>query len=80
MPSFTHDAAYQSLVLVLKRLRSSSGLTQVELAARLGLTQSLVSKIERCERRIDVLEFAALCQALGADPSTVLAKFLKSGR
>lgn len=77
MPSFTHDLAYRSLVALLKRLRRSSGMTQADLAVRLELTQSSVSKIERGERRLDVLEFAALCHAAGADPAVILSEFLQ---
>jgi len=47
------------------RLREASGLTQVALAARLGLTQSEVSKFERGERALDVLQLRAWLRALG---------------
>lgn len=49
----------------LRNVRKGAGVTQVELAVRLGETQSFVSKIERGERRIDVLELRAWCEALG---------------
>lgn len=49
----------------LKEARESSGLTQVDLADRLGMTQSQVSKCERGERRLDLIELHAWCQALG---------------
>jgi hypothetical protein len=37
----------------------------VGLAARLGETQSFVSKCERGERRLDILEIRAFCLAIG---------------
>ena len=42
-----------------------SGLKQEELAKRLGVHQSFVSKVENGERRLDVLELRDLCEALG---------------
>ncbi len=49
--------------------REQSGLTQVELAAKLDKPQSFVSKYERGERRLDVLEFIDITNALGVDAS-----------
>ncbi len=52
--------------------REQAGLTQAELAKKIKKPQSYISKIERNERRIDLLEFIALCDALGVDPSVQL--------
>lgn len=49
----------------LRRLREKSTVTQEELAGRLGITQSTLSKCERGERRIDVSELRRMCLALG---------------
>lgn len=49
----------------LRDARKRAGLTQEELARRLGETQSFISKCERGERRIDVVELRAFCKALG---------------
>lgn len=40
-------------------------MTQVQLAERLGETQSEISKFERCERRIDLIQLHKWCQATG---------------
>jgi len=40
----------------LRQARKEAGLTQVEVAARLGKPQSFVSKCESGERRVDVVE------------------------
>lgn len=45
---------------------------QQELAARLNKPQSFVSKYERRERRIDVIEFVTICRALEVDPCSVI--------
>jgi len=65
------DARYVELVARLRRLRESQGLSQEEVARRLGRGQSYVSKVETCERRIDVVEALDLCTALGGRLETV---------
>ncbi|QDJ38366.1 transcriptional regulator [Bordetella hinzii] len=56
---------YETLRRELKQMRLQAGLTQGQLASRLGKLQSYVSKIERGERYIDLVEFLAWCQACG---------------
>lgn len=53
------------LVTLLRELRIEAGLTQTELAARIEKDQTLVSKFESGERRLDVLEIREICLALG---------------
>ena len=47
-------------------LRKQAGLSQVQLADRLGVGQSLISKVERGESYVDVLFFVDWCRACGA--------------
>lgn len=54
------------------------GLTQVQLARRLQRPQSFVSKYERGERRLDVIEFLEVAHALGADPAALLRRVIRS--
>ena len=61
----------------LVRARKRAGLTQVQLARRLSRPQSFVSKIERGERRVDLIEFHELAQAIGFDPVTFLKDLYK---
>lgn len=56
----------------LLNARRKKGLTQVEIANSLGKPQSFVSKYESGERRLDVIEFIEVCQALKIDPSTII--------
>jgi hypothetical protein len=44
--------------------RKNSGVTQEVLAKRLGATQSEISKCQRGERRIDIVELRRWCAAL----------------
>ena len=60
---FTSD--YQILLRELRRVRRDAGLTQADLAQRLAQTQSFISKCERGERRIDVVELRHFCNAMG---------------
>lgn len=64
------DEEYRKLIDALKMARKSAGLTQQDVADRLGRPQSFVAKVEGCERRLDVVEFLHLCRAIGAEPAT----------
>jgi transcriptional regulator with XRE-family HTH domain len=48
-------------------MRTEAGLRQLDLAERLGIPQSLVSKYETGERRLDILELRNVCQAAGIE-------------
>ncbi len=50
---------------LLRQVRLEAGLRQEDVAARLGLPQSFVSKYESGERRLDVLELRRVCLAIG---------------
>jgi transcriptional regulator with XRE-family HTH domain len=50
---------------LLKEARLAKNLTQADLAAKLDLPQSYVSKYESGERRLDFVETVLLCEALG---------------
>lgn len=65
--------AYATMLAVLVAARRDGGVTQIELAERLGRTQSFVSQIERGGRRLDVIEFYAIARALKIDPVVLFA-------
>ncbi len=72
---------YKLFLRVLKRQRNSSGLSQETLATILDETQSFISKCERGERRIDIIELRLWCDALGISLKsflTVLEKELNA--
>jgi len=56
---------YKLFLAALIKARKARGITQVDLAKRIGETQSFVSKCERGERRLDIIEVRAFCQAMG---------------
>jgi hypothetical protein len=49
-------------------------LTQQQLAGELTKPQSFVAKVELGERRLDVIEFLTVCEALGINPCDLLAQ------
>jgi transcriptional regulator with XRE-family HTH domain len=61
--SFTDEAAI--VRNLLRTLRESSGLTQLDVAKALNVPQSYVSKYEIGERHLNFAETSAACQALG---------------
>lgn len=72
-----HSEAYQLLLRLLLEERERSSVTQAEMAIRLGKPQSFVSKYERGERRLDVIEFLEVCRYLGTDPHKLLRRIEK---
>ncbi len=77
MPRSMFTPAYRLMLEVLLDLRRSSGVTQVELAKRLGRTQAFISTFERGIRRIDLIEFYAIVRALGGDPVAIFADLVR---
>jgi transcriptional regulator with XRE-family HTH domain len=74
MPKSTFTPAYALLLERLRTLRREAGVSQVELAQRLGKNQAFVSTAERGIRRVDLIEFYAIVRALGGDPVATFAE------
>lgn len=62
MPRAIYTKDHNEIVARLKRARIEAGLVQVEVAQRLGKTQSYLSKIESGQRRFDVLQLKELAK------------------
>ncbi len=71
------NASYQTLRNLLVEARRTARLTQADLALRLKRPQSFVSKYERGERRLDLVEFGEVARAMEVDPTKFLAKFYR---
>ena len=67
MEKTIYSDAYSEFLMQLRATRIEKRVTQTELAQRLGTTQSVISKCERGERRIDLVEARSFCEALGVD-------------
>lgn len=74
MPRSYFVQGYREIIDVLVAARRSAGLTQQQLSSQLGKPQSYVAKIERGERRLDILEFCQLVRVLGEKPSDILSR------
>jgi transcriptional regulator with XRE-family HTH domain len=68
-----HTDEYRRFCEALARARLALGLSQYDLADRLGVDQSFVSKYEDARRRLDVIEFLRIAQALELKPGEFLA-------
>jgi DNA-binding transcriptional regulator YiaG len=69
---------YQLFLCLLIDLREQKGLSQRELSKKLKRVQTYVSKYERGERRLDVVEFLEIVKTLEGNPHTIIKKLLKN--
>ena len=65
MERLASHADRKKLQALLRQVRVEAGLTQEEVARRLGRPQSFVSKYETGERRLDILELRRVCAVIG---------------
>lgn len=77
MPKTIFSGDNEVLVELLKEARQRSGLTQTELASRIGKDQSFVSLVEGSQRRVDVIEFCAIAKTLGVNPQDLLGRLVE---
>ena len=63
--------AHRAVVGALIEARHEAGILQADLAERVGKDQSYISNIERCQRRVDIVEFLDIAAALGVDPKSL---------
>ena len=76
MPKSQFSESYRLFLGVLIAARKRAGLTQSDLAHRIGKKQTFISIIETGVRRLDLLEFTALARAIGAKPEDLFAEVL----
>ena len=69
-----YERSYAAFTDLLKEERRKAGLTQAMLAKKLRRPQSYVSKYERGDRRLDVIEFLEIARAIKFDPNEFLQK------
>jgi transcriptional regulator with XRE-family HTH domain len=77
MAASTHHRDYQLLLRLLKETRQKASVAQTELAARLDTTQTFISKVERGERRLDLIELVEIFEALSIAPEAWIKDFLQ---
>jgi transcriptional regulator with XRE-family HTH domain len=71
------DPRYLKIRGFLKDLRKEQGVKQQDLADKLGLPQSYVSKYESGERNIDLVELIDIVKSIELDPLTVISELVK---
>src|SRR4051794_38449252 len=79
LPKTLGSKRHQALIALLIERREAAGMTQTQLADRLGEYQSFVARLESGQRRVDVVEFLELAEVLGFDAGKVLAAVRKVG-
>lgn len=65
MARYKNQSEHENLLHLLRQIRHDAKLRQRDLADRLNLPQSFISKYESGERRLDILELRKICQATG---------------
>lgn len=73
-PSTKTALAHRALASQIAAARFASGLTQAELARKIGRDQTFISKVEGQERRLGVIEFVQITDALRVDPLLILGE------
>jgi transcriptional regulator with XRE-family HTH domain len=66
------------LAALLRQVRLNANITQLQLAEKIGQTQSYVSKYENGEQRLDLIELEAVCKAIGISLTDFVERYLES--
>jgi transcriptional regulator with XRE-family HTH domain len=77
MSKSIHGPEHLALRELLVEARKAAGLTQQQVAEKLGRPQSFVAKYEGGERRLDVLEFIAVARVIERDPVEMLSVLVR---
>jgi len=77
MDKSIYTREYAIVLRLMKQAREHAGITQVELAKRLKQSQSFVSKMERGDRRIDIVQLRTICGIYGLRLSEFVQRFEK---
>lgn len=73
MDKSIYTGNYTLFLQHLCQARRNAGMTQEEVGIRLGKTQSFVSKYERGERRLDIIEVNEICEVIGISLTSFVA-------
>jgi transcriptional regulator with XRE-family HTH domain len=68
---------HKILIALLIERRRAVGLTQAQLADRLGKSQSFIARLESGQRRVYVVELLELAEVLGFDAGKVVGAVRK---
>ena len=77
MPKSAFTEAHKIAIEALTNARKEAAMHQADLAKALGKDQSFISNIERGQRRVDMIEFYAICQVLNVDSAELYAEIVQ---
>jgi transcriptional regulator with XRE-family HTH domain len=60
----------------MKETREALGMSQARFGQHVGKSQSFIAKTETGERRMDIIEFVTLAEALGTSPQKLFQRVL----
>jgi transcriptional regulator with XRE-family HTH domain len=80
MSKTLRSARHDALIAFIVERRKRAGLTQADVAKRLQQYQSYVARVESGQRRIDVIEFIDLSEAIGFDPADIIRRIVAAKR
>lgn len=72
-----YNQEYCNFISALCSERKRLGLSQLEVATLIGMTQSDMSKIESCERRVDIYELKSLLNVYRVQHNEKLNKLVR---
>jgi ribosome-binding protein aMBF1 (putative translation factor) len=68
---------HEELRRLIKERRQRAGLTQKEVADKLGRPQRYISQVETGSHRVTVMELLELGEAIGFDPRAAVARLMR---
>ncbi|HZZ33100.1 MAG TPA: helix-turn-helix transcriptional regulator [Phenylobacterium sp.] len=74
MPAWVSSPVHREVIAALVSARKAAGMTQRDVAAKIGKPPSFIGKVEAIERNLSILEFIEWSQALGTPAARILAK------
>ena len=78
MPKTLRSPRQVRLIDLLVEQRKQAGLSQAQLAERLGRYQSVVSSLESGGRRVDVVELLDIAEIIGLDVHALMDELLET--
>lgn len=76
MPKTLRSPRQMRLIDILVEQRQRAGLSQAQLAERLGRYQSVISSLESGGRRVDVVELLDIADAIGLDVHALMDELI----
>lgn len=74
MEKTIYTREYAVVLRLLREARQEAGLTQIELAKKLKQSQSFVTKVERGDRRLDIIQLRTMCETFGLTLAEFVAR------